>query len=138
MKNKIKLMFILGLTLFGFGMLFNNALSIVEVDAATNICEDSIDNVKAMPMTREVESQSDSDVIDEINVEISEEFLADLEENFIHGKNLSNWDSKITQIVLIASQDQNKYCVYNGYYDYWLEKYTEELISIYGASVFFH
>ena len=67
MKNKIKLLFILGLTLFGFGMLFNEGPSIVEADAATSISEDVVNNVKAMPMTREVESQSDSNIIDEIN-----------------------------------------------------------------------
>ena len=66
MKNKIKLLFILGLTLFGFGMLFNEGPSIVEADAATSISEDVVNNVKATPMTREVESQSDPYEIDEI------------------------------------------------------------------------
>ncbi len=124
MKNKIKLMFILCLTLFGFGVLFSNVLPIVEADAATGICDDNVSNVKGMPVSKEIKSESDPYEIDEINVELSEDFLTDLEENFIHGKNLSNWDHKITEIVLIASQDQNKYCVYDG--EHWLEKYTEE------------
>ena len=88
MKNKIKLLFILGLTLFGFGMLFNEGPSIVEADAATSISEDVVNNVKATPMTKEVESQSDSNVIDEVDFKINPEF----DQDFLNGKNIQTYD----------------------------------------------
>ena len=75
MKNKIKLMFILSLTLFGFGMILHNGLSIVDANEATNIYEDSVNDVKAMSMASEVESQSDSNVIDEINIDVIDEIF---------------------------------------------------------------